>query len=111
MNLIEGSAANGCFTAPETRIDGLSAPDGTVTLGFRAEDARVVESGGQINAPIYTLELLGDATMVTVRLGRTLVSVRADKGFRAEIGDMASIQVPIDHCHLFDGQTGQRIGN
>jgi multiple sugar transport system ATP-binding protein len=50
--------------------------------------------GGQINAPIYTLELLGDATMVTVRIGGDLVSVRADKNFRAEIGDRSRSSVP-----------------
>ncbi|WP_417522516.1 ABC transporter ATP-binding protein [Marinovum sp.] len=109
MNLVDGDMAGGNFSAPNTRIEGLPASNGKVTLGFRAEDAQVVESGGQINAPIYTLELLGDATMVTVRLGKTLVSVRADKTFRAEIDDMVSIRVPQDHCHLFDGQTGQRI--
>ncbi len=110
MNLIEGQMSGGTFTAPSTEIHGLSAPDGRITLGFRAEDAQVVDSGGQINAPIYTLELLGDATMVTVRIGKTLVSVRADKSFRAEIDDQVSIAVPHDHCHLFDGQSGQRIG-
>jgi multiple sugar transport system ATP-binding protein len=110
MNLIEGSLAGGVFTAKHTEIAGFSAPDGKITLGFRAEDASVVERGGQINAPIYTLELLGDATMVTVRIGGTLVSVRTDKSFRAEIDDMVSIAVPTDICHLFDGQTGARIG-
>jgi multiple sugar transport system ATP-binding protein len=67
-------------------------------------------SGGQINAPIYTLELLGDATMVTVRVGGALVSVRADKNFRAEIDDMVSISIPTEICHLFDGKSGERIG-
>ncbi len=110
MNLIEGTLSGGRFTAPNADIPGLTGPDGKVTLGFRAEDAQVVESGGQINAPIYTLELLGDATMVTVRIGKTLVSVRADKSFRAEIDDPVSIAVPATACHLFDGQTGQRIG-
>ena len=81
-----------------------------MTLGFRAEDASVVETGGQINAPIYTLELLGDATMVTVRIGHTLVSVRADKNYRAEIDDHVSIAVPDSICHLFDGDSGARIG-
>ncbi|MBY6154324.1 sn-glycerol-3-phosphate ABC transporter ATP-binding protein UgpC [Vannielia litorea] len=110
MNLIEGTLSGGRFTAPNADIPGLTGPDGAVTLGFRAEDAQVVESGGQINAPIYTLELLGDATMVTVRIGKTLVSVRADKAFRAEIDDPVSIAVPATACHLFDGQNGQRIG-
>ncbi|ATF17400.1 ABC transporter ATP-binding protein [Phaeobacter gallaeciensis] len=110
MNLMEGSLSGGQFTAQRTDIAGLSGPDGPVTLGFRAEDASVVESGGQINAPIYTMELLGDATMVTVRIGGVLVSVKADKTFRAEIDDMVSIHVPTDHCHLFDKQTGARLG-
>ena len=110
MNLIEGSVAGGVFTTSNTEISGLNAADQNITLGFRAEDARVVDSGGQINAPIYTLELLGDATMVTVRIGSKLVSVRADKNYRASIDDMVSIEVPAEICHLFDGQTGARIG-
>ena len=110
MNLIEGSVVGGVFTAANTEIPGLIAADQNITLGFRAEDARVVDSGGQINAPIYTLELLGDATMVTVRIGSKLVSVRADKNYRASIDDMVSIEVPAGICHLFDGQTGARIG-
>jgi multiple sugar transport system ATP-binding protein len=110
MNLIEGQVTNGVFTAPKVEVAGVDAPDGPATLGYRAEDASVVESGGQINAPIYTLELLGDATMVTVRIGHTLVSVRADKSYRAEIGDMVSISIPAGICHLFDGRNGARIG-
>ena len=111
MNLIAGSVAGGVFTAANTEISGLIAADQNITLGFRAEDARVVDSGGQINAAIYTLELLGDATMVTVRIGSKLVSVRADKNYRASIDDMVSIEVPAEICHLFDGQTGARIGD
>lgn len=110
MNLIEGAMAGGTFSAPNTEISGLQGVDGNVTLGFRAEDAHVVESGGQINAPIYTLELLGDATMVTVRIGKALVSVRADKNYRAEIDDVVSIRLPLDHCHLFDTASGARLG-
>ena len=110
MNLIEGTVTGGVFSAHNVEIKGLSAPDGAMTLGFRAEDAQVAKSKGQINAPIYSLELLGDATMVTVRIGQTLVSVRADKNFRAEIGDDVSISIPAGICHLFDGQTGARIG-
>ncbi|MEM1266163.1 MAG: ABC transporter ATP-binding protein [Pseudomonadota bacterium] len=108
MNLIDGEVVNGVFRAPnvEIPVDGGTGP---VTLGYRAEDAQVVESGGQINAPIYTLELLGDATMVTVRIGGTLVSVRTDKTFRAAIDDMVSISVPTEICHLFDGETGARL--
>ncbi|WP_029063449.1 ABC transporter ATP-binding protein [Labrenzia sp. DG1229] len=110
MNLLEGEVADGTFHAPNVSIPGLSAADGKVVLGFRAEDANVVQNGGQINAPIYTMELLGDATMVSVRIGGALVSVKADKTFRAEIDDPVSIEVHQGHCHLFDAETGARIG-
>ena len=109
MNLMEGDVAGGVFSAERTAISGLNVPDGPVTLGFRAEDAEVCESGGQITAPIYTLELLGDATMVSVRIGGALVSAKTDKTFRAEIDDMISIRVPTEHVHLFDATTGARI--
>lgn len=111
MNLMEGEVQDGIFRANNVEITGLTAPDGPLTLGFRAEDAGIAGSGqGQINAPIYTMELLGDATMISVRVGGALVSVKADKSFRAEIGEMVSISVPAQICHLFDGHTGARIG-
>jgi multiple sugar transport system ATP-binding protein len=53
---------------------------------------------------------LGDATMVSVRIGGALVSVKADKNYRAKIADMVSIEVSDVHCLLFDSQTGARIG-
>ena len=111
MNLIKGHVEGGTFVAQHTSLGGLNASEGAVTLGFRAEDASIVENGGAITAPIYTLELLGDATMVTVRIDGALVSVKADKTFREGIGDMVSIHIPSEHCHLFDAQTGARIGD
>lgn len=111
MNLIEGEIKDGVFQARNTEVSGLGAPDGPVTLGFRAEDASVVKSGGAINAPIYTQELLGDSTMVSVRIAGALVSVKAEKSYRAEIDDQVSIHIHTEHCHLFDAQTGERIGS
>jgi len=111
MNLINGKISKGTFLAEKTSVLGLEAQDGNITLGFRAEDAEVTAGLGQINATIYTLELLGDATMVTVKLGGSLVCVKADKKFRANIGDKVSISLPTQKCHLFDAKTGdaQRV--
>ena len=87
----------------------IPCPQAPSLWGFRAEDAEVVASGGQINAPIYALELLGDATMVTVRVAGSLLSVRAAKNYRASIGDPVSIAVPTAICHWFDHASGTRI--
>ncbi len=110
MNLMEGNLSGGVFEADGIRVEALKGPDGPVTLGCRAEDAHITDAGGQITALVYTMEMLGDATMVTVRAGGTLVSVKAHKDYRAEIGDQVAISVPGRNCHIFDTQTGARIG-
>lgn len=110
MNLINGSIEGGVFTASGIRIEGLSsAARGPVTLGFRAEDATLAESNGQIEAPIYTVELLGEATMLSMRVAGELVSIKVAKDYRAEIGDVARVAIPAAACHLFDHSTGARI--
>jgi multiple sugar transport system ATP-binding protein len=111
MNLIEGALASGTFTGRNVRIAGLStAFDGPVTLGFRAEDASLSSmEDAQLSAPIYALELLGDSTMFSVKAGPALISVKAPKDFRAEIGDPVYATIPAEICHLFDAETGKRI--
>ncbi len=108
MNLLAGKITDGVFEGDHVRIPGIAAPDGPVTLGFRAEDAALAEAG-EITAPVYTTELLGDATMVTVRAGGALVSVKAHKDMRAQIGQLMSIHVPTKICHLFHADTGERF--
>jgi multiple sugar transport system ATP-binding protein len=111
MNLVTGTIEGGVFTAPGVRIAGLKAQNGPVTLGFRAEDAAVISggTGGEVEAPIYTLELLGDSSMISMRIGDELVSIKAPKDFRAEIGQKTAASVPARACHLFDRTTGTRI--
>jgi multiple sugar transport system ATP-binding protein len=110
MNLMHGTISGGAFRAEGVEIGGLGAPEGPVTLGFRAEDAEVVATGGQIAARAYSVELLGDAVMVAVRVGGELVNVKAPKSFRAEIGAAVRFAVPAGICHLFHHETGERIG-
>ena len=110
MNLIKGTIKDGIFTGDAINIPCKGMPDGAITLGFRAEDASIAKRGGEIKAPVYAMELLGDATMITVRVNGALVSVKASKEYRAEIGDSVHISVPSEVCHLFDAQTGARMG-
>ncbi|MEM8555281.1 MAG: ABC transporter ATP-binding protein [Pseudomonadota bacterium] len=114
MNLMDGTLENGTFKGENVQVEGLQGPDGPVTLGYRAEDAQVMVedmgfTGCEIGATVYTMELLGDATMITVRAGGGLVSVKAAKDYRADIGAKVRIIVPPDICHLFDAETGARI--
>ncbi len=109
MNLMQGDLKGGTFTGQNVSIPGLRGPDGPVTLGFRAEDASL-SAKGEIAAPIYSLELLGDATMITVKAGGALVSIKAPKDYRAEIDTPVSASIPASICHLFDARSGERLG-
>jgi multiple sugar transport system ATP-binding protein len=110
MNLVEGEISRGVFTNETMKVTGLpKTHEGKVTLGFRAEDASVVPSKGQLKADVYSMELLGEATMVTVRAGKAMVSVKADKDYRANIGESVQFKIPADICHLFHPSSGERI--
>ena len=111
MNLIDGAISGGVFTAEGVEIAGFTAPDGPVTLGFRAEDAQlaaeVADAG--VTAPVFAVELLGDAAMVTVRVGGGMASVKAPKDYRAGIGETVRISTPTEICHLFSAASGERL--
>ena len=109
MNLIEGELTDGTFRADGITVPGLTGANGKVTLGFRAEDAKVGAEGGQLSAPVYSLELLGDATLASVRVGPALVSIRAHKDFRTDIGSPLHVTIPPSAVHLFDSTTGARL--
>ena len=80
-----------------------------MTLGFRAEDAQIVPKGGQVAAPVYSMELLGEASLVTIQAGGALVAIKAAKDYRAEISSPAQASVAASICHLFNTTTGERI--
>ena len=110
MNLMEGDLKDGVFTGDNVKITGLDkSHTGKVTLGFRAEDASISDKAAQIGAPVYSMELLGEATMVTAKAGGSLVSVKAGKNYRANIGDEVNVSIPPEICHLFDGNSGERL--
>lgn len=112
MNLVRGEIRDGDFIGDGIRVKGVGrSHSGPVILGFRAEDANVVDAGGEIEAPIYSVELLGEATMISMRAGGELVSIKAPKDFRAQIGDVVRAQFPGAACHLFDVNTGARISD
>ena len=110
MNLIDGDLQDGTFTADMISISGLRTDvSGSVTLGFRAEDAQVSNGNAQANSAVYSLELLGEATMVTMRAGGTILSVKSGKDYRIKIGEAVSATISADICHLFDRTSGERM--
>ena len=111
MNLIAGALRDGVFEAPGVSVPGFgtqSRPD--VVLGVRAEDMMVTApEQAQIRAEVFSFELTGDSTLVMVRIGEQVVTARAAKDYRARIGEPAGFAVSAHQCHIFDGQTQNRL--
>ena len=78
MNLISGVISNEVLEAQNTKIllNGIDMK-GDVVLGFRPENAEIVGKGnGQFDAKVYTTELAGDHSLVTLMLGEISLTVK-----------------------------------
>jgi multiple sugar transport system ATP-binding protein len=112
MNLMKGTIADGVFSCDNVKIEGLNKKhSGDITLGFRAEDASIVKSKGAIKAAAFSMELLGDMTMVSVKAGGDLISIKSDKNYYAKIGSTIMANVPANLCLLFSSKTGKLLKN
>ena len=111
MNFVRGAVSEGHFEAPGVRVEGVGG--GTresAILGVRPEDVTLVNGeGANLTAPIYSVELTGDMTLVTVRLGQDFVAIRADKDFAGKIDDSVNVRIAADRTFLFDTATENRI--
>ncbi len=114
MNLIDGEVKDGIFVSPGgIRIGGLgNANVADAVLGIRPEDARVLPAKtGQANvtAPIYSVEMTGESTFVTVRAGESLLAVRADKNFVGDFDEMVDVGIAPERAFLFDRKSQNRV--
>jgi multiple sugar transport system ATP-binding protein len=114
MNLIVGEARDGVFTgAGGLRVEGLGrATAARAVLGVRPEDAHAIgasEAGANLTAPIYSAELTGESTLVSVHAGDQLVTMRADKNFVGDFDQMIGVRMSPERVFLFDQATDRRI--
>ena len=108
MNLIRGNIKNNVFISKDIKIENLDHPSGKYELGFRAEDATIMKNNkGNIKGQIYSIELLGDSIMVTLKIEDNVISVKASNDFEAAISDDITISLSSSICHVFNYETGE----
>ena len=105
MNLIPVSIRNKTSISEDLKFSKINIKDGQYILGFRAEDASI-EKIGNLTGPIYSIELLGDSTIVTLNVKNNLLHVKTSNNFSSKIGEIVSVKIPNDLCHFFDSKTG-----
>lgn len=111
MNFIEGSLRQGSFSSKNCQVSGFERlSNAGVTLGIRPEDITVcLADEGHLFGEVYSIEMTGESTLVTVAIDGNLVVARADKNYQVEIGDTIGYQFDLHHTYLFNSQTEQRI--
>ena len=106
MNLIKGKIENGSFLSKNIQIKNFKHINNQYILGFRAEDATISDDNmANTSGPIFSIELLGDSVMVTVKIENCFISVKMSNTYVASIGDKVSISVLSTKCQIFDYET------
>jgi len=111
MNFLNGDLRNGDFVTPGCHIKQIGKGSRQkVILGVRPEDMKIVENGeSHIEVVLYSVELTGDQTIVTAKLGESDITVREDKEYEGVIDQSVKIKVDESKVFLFDAKTGDRI--
>jgi multiple sugar transport system ATP-binding protein len=111
MNLLTGVASEGGFRHEAGQVPGLSL-DGAqrIVLGQRPEHLRLCEPArGHLRGEVFSSELLGDATLVVVKLGTEFVTAKVGPAEGRAMGEVVGVAVDPAEVHLFDAVTGQRM--
>jgi multiple sugar transport system ATP-binding protein len=111
MNVVHGALDGTAFQTRGDRVDvAVAGRIDKAILGVRPEDCGVMPAGqGHLGAEIYAVELIGDHTLVTVRAGQDMLTVKAPKDFAGNIGEKAGISLSKDRLFVFDAVTGARV--
>jgi multiple sugar transport system ATP-binding protein len=111
MNLIVGRVDGGVFGAPGVRVTGFgNLTHADAVLGVRAEDLTLLQvSTGAVQGEVFSFELTGDATLVTLQVGAQRITAKAGKEQRATIGQPLAFEAQARACFLFDAATQMRL--
>jgi multiple sugar transport system ATP-binding protein len=115
MNFITGEIAGGNFQARDANLACPGFEDHRpVIAGARAEDLRIINQTaegieGAIRGKIYAIELTGNETLVTCRVGESLVVVKMDKDYDQKIGADVGIAVEEQRVFYFGADSGARL--
>ncbi|HKP88276.1 MAG TPA: ABC transporter ATP-binding protein [Blastocatellia bacterium] len=119
MNFIEGRVDKGArvfanesirLALEESQLVRLSGRE-RVTFGIRPEHVSVATTGpgDGLRATVHVTELMGNETLVFLRLGDEKIIARAAADFRAEIDTPAEVRLDMDKAHFFDAESGEAL--
>jgi len=91
------------------RAGGLSVGR-DVFIGLRPEHITLAAEGPGICAQVIQTEVTGAQTELVVEAAGTRLTIVANKFVAARPGDNVYVDLAVEHAHLFDRESGLRIG-
>jgi multiple sugar transport system ATP-binding protein len=107
MNLIQGQAENGRFSAWGINIACPAFVQGPVVLGVRPEDCTI--GGDDLTGSVFAVEPTGDCTYLTVKIDARFFEVKAARDFRADLDSAIGIRFDSRRLYFFDASSGRRL--
>ena len=110
MNLLEGSMEDGKFMHSGFSVKAGFGSNQDVTLGIRPEDLELTSAENtDYSGRVYSFELTGESTLVTVQLADDRLTIRGPNEYRVAIDETVGIRFNPEKCYLFDSESKQRI--
>ena len=110
MNLLEGSMEDGKFMHSGFSVKAGFGSNQDVTLGIRPEDLELTSAeNADCSGRVYSFELTGESTLVTVQLADDRLTIRGPNEYRVAIDETVGIRFNLEKCYLFDSESKQRI--
>ena len=110
MNLLEGSMEDGKFMHTGFSVKAGFGSNQDVTLGIRPEDLELTSAENtDCSGRVYSFELTGESTLVTVQLADDRLTIRGPNEYRVAIDETVGIRFNLEKCYLFDSESKQRI--
>jgi multiple sugar transport system ATP-binding protein len=110
MNLIGAHADAGAVRLGDAMIPvhaRIPGPSRDIILGVRPGD--IAADGNGLLAEVYVSELLGESTIVNLKMGADLVKMRVNGASSFRDGEQIRVRLDPDRLHLFEADTGKRI--
>jgi multiple sugar transport system ATP-binding protein len=111
MNFLRGALAGGRLTGQGLEAaTAVHADVPQAVVGVRPEDCRIDgDCGSRLDGRIYTVELIGDHTLITLDVGGQMLTVKGPKDFERADGGRLAVAFAPSSAYVFDERTGQRV--
>ena len=111
VNLIDGRVENKKFIADGIKTSFDVNFEGEITLGVRPDKFHIVNDNDPNNgsAKVYSVELTGEANLVTFKFNNQNVIVKTDNNTDYEIDAILKLNFNKEDCYFFDIKSEERL--